>query len=53
VTYLQPQYSQNGLGVLATTMSAFLHRRGIWRQPRYGAEGRKVEGYYSPIVHGD
>jgi len=42
-----------GLGVLSTTMGAVAHRLGIWRQPRYGAEGRKVVGYYSPIAHGD
>lgn len=42
-----------GFGVLATTLGAFFHRRGLWRHPRYGAEGRKVVGYYSSIAHGD
>lgn len=41
-----------GLGVLATTFSFVLHKRG-WRQiPRYGAEGRKVtEPHSSGLPH--
>jgi glycosyltransferase involved in cell wall biosynthesis len=37
-----------GFGVLATTVSVFAHRLGIYRAPRFEASGRKVtERYYS------
>jgi glycosyltransferase involved in cell wall biosynthesis len=40
-----------GLGVLATTGSFVLHRRGIMRLRIYGAGGRKLNGqYYSEVA---
>jgi glycosyltransferase involved in cell wall biosynthesis len=40
-----------GLGVLATTAGFVAHKLGIYKDPRYGADGRKVtEHYYSDVV---
>lgn len=41
-----------GLGVLATTAGFVLHKAGLWRRPRFGAEGRKLtEPYPSDLLH--
>ncbi len=31
-----------GLGVLATSLQALLHRKGIWRSPIFGSSGRRL-----------
>jgi glycosyltransferase involved in cell wall biosynthesis len=40
-----------GLGVLATTLSFVAHKWGIFRVPRYGAGGKKINDYYTKHVH--
>ncbi len=41
-----------GLGVLATTVGFAAHKLGLWRIPRFGAEGRKVtEPHASEMPH--